>query len=183
MALFERIFQYLDMQSEVTDQKNPVVVVQPYGKVEFRDVSFHYRKGYPVLQDVSFTASPGEMIALVGPSGGGKTTLTYLLPRFYDPASGGILLDGTDLRKLSMESLRRQIGVVTQDSFVYHDSVRQNLLYANPLATEEEMQSACKDAQFYETVKAMPWGFETIVGENGYRLSGGERQRVSLIHI
>ena len=183
MALFERIFQYLDMNSEITDHENPTIKENTQGKVEFRQVSFHYRSRYPVLADISFVANPGEMVALVGPSGAGKTTLTYLLPRFYDPTSGAILLDGTDIRDLAMESLRKQIGVVTQDSFIYHDSVRQNLLYANPLATDEEVESACKDAQFYDTVNAMPWGLDTIVGENGYRLSGGERQRLSIARV
>ncbi len=183
MALFERIFQYMDMRSEVTDQQNATVIKQSQGEVEFREVSFHYRQDYPVLQNISFRANPGEMIALVGPSGAGKTTLTYLLPRFYDPASGFILLDGIDLRHISLSSLRKQIGIVTQDSFVYHASVRQNLLYANPSATEEDMRSACEDAQFYESVRAMPWGFETIVGENGYRLSGGERQRLAIARV
>ena len=183
MALFERIFQYLDINSEITDCTDATVIGTTQGKVEFRDVSFYYRSGYPVLENVSFVANPGGMVALVGPSGTGKTTLTYLLPRFYDPTAGAILLDGIDLKELEMMSLRKQIGVVTQDSFVYHDSVRQNLLYANPLATEDEIISACKDAQFYETVAAMPWGLETIVGENGYRLSGGERQRLAIARV
>jgi ATP-binding cassette subfamily B protein len=183
MALFERIFQYLDLDSEITDSESAVVLRKIQGRIEFRSVSFYYRPGYPILDDVSFTANAGEMVALVGPSGAGKTTLTYLLPRFYDPTTGALFLDGKDLRDLALESLRKQIGVVTQDSFVYHDSVLQNLLYANPLATDEEIESACKDAQFYETVNAMPRGFETIVGENGYRLSGGERQRLAIARV
>lgn len=183
MALFERIFQYLDMDSAIVDRENPAAVEKARGKVEFRNVSFHYRPGYPVLKNVSFAANPGEMVALVGPSGAGKTTLTYLLPRFYDPISGSILFDGIDIRDVAMKSLRKQIGVVTQDSFVYHDSVRQNLLYANPLATDKEIERACKDAQFYDTVSAMPWGFDTVVGENGYRLSGGERQRLAIARV
>jgi ATP-binding cassette subfamily B protein len=122
-------------------------------------------------------------VALVGPSGAGKTTIINLMPRFYDPTSGRILLDGQDIRYITLPSLREQIGIVTQDTFVYHDSVRYNLLYARPDASEEEMEQACRDAQLYDAIMNMPWGFDTIVGERGYRLSGGERQRLAIARV
>ena len=183
LALFDRIFQYLDITPEIADTPNADVLPTVKGRVEFQDVSFHYREGHPVLEDVSFTVEPGQTVALVGPSGAGKTTITYLVPRFYDPTSGRILLDGLDIRYLTLPSLREQIGIVTQDTFVYHDTVRHNLLCARPDASEEEMEQACRDAQLYDTIMNMPWGFDTIVGERGYRLSGGERQRLAIARV
>jgi ATP-binding cassette subfamily B protein len=153
------------------------------GRVEFKDVSFHYLDGHPVLKDVSFIVEPGQTVALVGPSGAGKTTITYLVPRFYDPIFGSVLLDDHDVSKITLSSLREQIGMVTQDTFVYHESVRQNLLYARPDAVDEELEQACRDAQLYDTIMNMPWGFDTIVGERGYRLSGGERQRLAIARV
>ncbi|MBI2856661.1 MAG: ABC transporter ATP-binding protein [Chloroflexi bacterium] len=183
LALFERIFQYLDMEPEIADAPDAYPLPRTRGHVEFQKVSFHYREGHTVLEDVSFTVEPGRMVALVGPSGAGKTTITYLLPRFYDPTHGRILLDGHDIRGVTLESLRKQIGVVTQDTFVYHDSVKQNLLYARPDATQQDLEQACRDAQLYDAIMAMPWGFDTIVGERGYRLSGGERQRLAIARV
>lgn len=183
LALFDRIFQYLDMDTEIADAPNAGVLPRVKGRVEFQDVSFHYREGRPVLQDISFMVEPGQTVALVGPSGAGKTTITYLVPRFYDPTSGRILLDGQDIRYITLPSLREQIGMVTQDTFVYHDSVRHNLLYARPDADDEELERACRDAQLYETIVNMPWGFDTVVGERGYRLSGGERQRLAIARV
>ena len=183
LALFDRIFEYLDMTPEIADAPNAGVLPPVKGRVEFQDVSFHYREGRPVLQDVSFVVEPGQTVALVGPSGAGKTTITYLVPRFYDPTSGRVLLDGQDVRNITLPSLREQIGMVTQDTFVYHESVRHNLLYARPDASDEELERACRDAQFYDTIMNMPWGFDTIVGERGYRLSGGERQRLAIARV
>jgi ATP-binding cassette subfamily B protein len=183
LALFDRIFQYLDIAPEIADAPNAGVLSRVNGRVEFQDVSFHYREGHPVLKDISFTVEPGQTVALVGPSGAGKTTITYLVPRFYDPTSGRILLDGQDIRYVTLPSLREQIGIVTQDTFVYHDSVKYNLLYARPDAREEELEQACRDAQLYDAIMNMPWGFDTIVGERGYRLSGGERQRLAIARV
>ncbi|MDA0989015.1 MAG: ABC transporter ATP-binding protein [Chloroflexi bacterium] len=183
LALFDRIFQYLDMDTEIVDAPNAGVLPCVKGRVEFQDVTFHYREGRPVLEDISFIVEPGQTVALVGPSGAGKTTITYLVPRFYDPTSGRILLDGQDIRYVTLPSLREQIGMVTQDTFVYHDSVRHNLLYARPDADDEELERACRDAQLYETIMKMPWGFDTVVGERGYRLSGGERQRLAIARV
>ena len=183
LALFERIFQYLDMSPEIEDSPEALPLPRVRGRVEFQDVSFHYREGHPVLEEVSFTMEPGQTFALVGPSGAGKTTLTYLLPRFYDPIAGRILIDGQDIRYTTLDSLRRQVGVVTQDTFVYHDTMSHNLLYARPDATQEEIERACRDAQLYDAIENMPWGYETIVGERGYRLSGGERQRLAIARV
>lgn len=183
LALFDRIFQYLDIAPEIADAPNAGVLPTMGGRVQFQDVSFHYREGHPVLENVSFTVESGQTVALVGPSGAGKSTITYLVPRFYDPTFGRVLLDGQDVKYITLPSLREQIGIVTQDTFVYHDTVRHNLLYARPDASEEEMEQACRDAQLYDTIASMPWGFDTIVGERGYRLSGGERQRLAIARV
>ena len=183
VALFERIFQYLDMSPEIDDSPDAHPLPRVRGRVEFQSVSFYYREGHTVLKDVSFTMEPGQTFALVGPSGAGKTTLTYLLPRFYDPTAGRILIDGQDISHTTLASLRRQVGVVTQDTFVYHDTMGHNLLYARPDATQEEIEKACRDAQLKDAIENMPWGLDTIVGERGYRLSGGERQRLAIARV
>ena len=183
MALFERIFQYMDTKSEITDASDAYVLNEIRGEVSFQNVSFDYGNGNNVLNEVSFNTGKGKMTAIVGHSGAGKTTLTYMMPRFYDPISGRILIDGYDIRNVTMGSLRKQIGIVTQDTFVYHDSIRQNLMYANASAGSADLEEACRSAQLYKTIMDMPNGFDTVVGENGYRLSGGERQRLSIARI
>jgi ATP-binding cassette subfamily B protein len=134
----------------------------------------------PALTDVSFTIEPGQLVALVGHSGAGKTTTTYLIPRFYDPTAGRITLDGHDLRDLTLDSLGAQFGIVTQESFLFHDTLRANLLYAKPDATETELVAACRAANIHDLITSLPQGYETVVGERGFRLSGGEKQRVSI---
>jgi ATP-binding cassette subfamily B protein len=135
------------------------------------------------LKDVSFEIQPGQLAALVGPSGAGKTTITYLLPRLYDPTEGIIKLDGHDLRDVSLESLAEQIGMVTQESYLFHDTVRANLLYAKPDATQAEMEAAAKAANIHDMIAGLPNGYDTVVGERGYRLSGGEKQRLSIARV
>lgn len=135
------------------------------------------------LEDITFQVNPGELVALVGPSGAGKTTLTYLIPRLYDPNEGRITIDGIDLRELTLESLSNQIGMVTQETYLFHDSIRTNLLYARLDATQEELVQAAKAANIHHFVSALPDGYDTIVGERGYRLSGGEKQRIALARV
>ena len=135
------------------------------------------------LRDVSFVIEPGQLVALVGPSGAGKTSLTYLLPRLYDPTEGHLLLDGHDLRDLTLDSLTAQIGTVTQEAFLFHDTVRANLLYARPRADQAELEAACRQANIHDFIAGLPAGYDTIVGERGYRLSGGEKQRVALARV
>lgn len=135
------------------------------------------------IADLSFEIKPGELAALVGPSGAGKTTITYLLPRLYDPTSGRICLDGHDLREVSQKSLAQAIGMVTQETYLFHDTVRANLLYAKPEATQDEIEAACRAANIHEFIASLPNGYETVVGERGYRLSGGEKQRVAIARV
>nr|HMN61602.1 ATP-binding cassette domain-containing protein [Anaerolinea sp.] len=135
------------------------------------------------LEDISFEVKPGQLAALVGPSGAGKTTLTYLIPRLYDPTSGRILMDGHDLRDVTNESLASQIGMVTQETYLFHDTIRTNLIYARLDATQAEIEQATKAANIHDFIMDLPNGYETIVGERGYRLSGGEKQRIALARV
>jgi ATP-binding cassette, subfamily B, bacterial MsbA len=147
--------------------------------IRFEGVTFRY-DDEAVLRDVSFEVAAGERIALVGPSGAGKTTLVNLLPRFYDVTSGRILLNGADLRDYTLRSLRRQIGLVTQETFLFNDSIAANIAYGSPDATRERIEEAARQAQAHEFVTALPQGYETVVGERGVRLSGGQRQRLAI---
>lgn len=183
LALFHRIFEYLDIVPEIADQPSARPITDARGKIEFRDVSFNYVADVPVLKGVSFSAEPGQLVALVGPSGAGKTTITYLIPRFYDASEGAVELDGQDIRDLTMESLREHIGIVTQETYLFNATLRENLRYARLDATDEELVEACRLAQLSDVLSRMPDGLDTEVGERGYRLSGGEKQRVAIARV
>jgi len=181
LALFQRIFHYLDLPADVADRDGARVLPSARGTITFDGVTFTYPGVVrPALRDLSFQVEPGQLVALVGPSGAGKTTATYLVARFYDPDSGGVRLDGVDVRELTLESLSRQIGVVFQDTFLFHASVRDNLLYARPEAAQAEVDAAARAAHVHEFIESLPAGYDTIVGERGHRLSGGEKQRLAI---
>lgn len=182
-ALFERIFEYLDVESEITDPPDGARLPRLNGCIQFDNVSFEYVPGRPALKDLSFTIEPGQLAALVGPTGAGKTTVTYLLPRLYDPTTGSIRLEGHDLRAVSLDSLRSQMGVVTQETFLFNTTIRENLMYGRSDATDDELAEACKAAQLQEFIADLPDGYETVVGERGYRLSGGEKQRLAIARV
>src|ERR1700737_3285659 len=184
LALFQRIFEYMDLPVVIDQKPDGVHLDQARGQVEFDQVTFRYGTGdRPALTDISFKIEPGQLAALVGPTGAGKTTITNLLPRFYDPQLGAVRLDGYDVRDLTLESLGRQVGMVFQDTFLFHASIRDNLLYAKPDATESEMVAAAKAAYIHDFIASLPEGYDTVVGERGHRLSGGEKQRVAIARV
>jgi ATP-binding cassette, subfamily B, bacterial len=222
LALFDRIFEYLELDPEIVDAPDAVdLAAQPVaGRIRFRDVSFTYPTpppreapdeqpatepalaGEPApavepvlaealaadplpfgLRDIDFEAQPGDLVALVGPSGSGKTTTTYLVPRLYDVESGAVEIDGTDVRKLTLVSLGRVIGFVTQETYLFHDTVRANILYAKPEASQAELEGAARAAAIHDRVMDLPQGYDTIVGERGYKLSGGEKQRIAIARV
>jgi ATP-binding cassette, subfamily B, bacterial len=184
LALFQRIFEYMDLPVEIDEKTTAVQLGQARGQVQFDQVTFRYGTSErAALKDVSFTIEPGQLAALVGPTGAGKSTVTNLLPRFYDPQFGAVRLDGHDVRDLSLESLGQQIGMVFQDTFLFHASIRDNLLYARPDATELEMVAAARAAYIHDFIQSLPEGYDTVVGERGHRLSGGEKQRVAIARV
>ena len=183
LALFHRLFEYMDLVPEIQDAPAAQQLAQASGRLTFEDVSFAYRADIPALRGVSFAIEPGQLAALVGPSGAGKTTITYLVPRFYDPSAGRVLVDGRDVRQLAQQSLRQHIGVVTQETFLFHASLRDNLLYARDTASPAEMEAACRAANIHDFISSLPEGYDTVVGERGYRLSGGEKQRVAIARV
>lgn len=203
LVSFDRVFEVLDLQPLVLESERAQQLLDGQLSVSFDHVDFTYPKASevslaslesiarpdsaggeePVLRDISFEVAPGTLTALVGPSGAGKTTITALLARLYDPKGGSIRIGGKDIKDVSFESLRDALGVVTQDSHLFHDTIGANLLYARPDATAEQVRQACLDAQIWNMVSSLPDGLDTIVGDRGYRLSGGEKQRIALARL
>ena len=202
LVSFERVFEILDLAPSITDRPGAVDLPVGSRSVEFRDVHFAYPSSdeislasledvavpghtpaHPVLHGVSFRAEPGHLVALVGPSGAGKTTISQLLPRIYDPNAGAVLIGGHDIRDVTAQSVRDAIGVVAQDAHLFHDTIRANLAYARPGATEAEMIAALQAAHIADLVQGLPEGLDTLVGDRGHRLSGGERQRLAIARL
>ena len=203
LVSFDRVFEILDVRHPIADAPDAVELVDPRGSVAFEDVAFAYptareasvasldswvdvmdqREGDQVLDGVSFTAEPGQTVALVGPSGAGKSTILSLVSRLYDVTDGAVRVDGHDVRELSLASLAAAIGVVSQDPHLFHDTVRANLRFARPTATDGEIVAACRAAQIHDVIAALPDGYDTVVGERGYRLSGGEKQRLAIARV
>ena len=214
LVSFERVFEVVDINQDITQAPDAVVLMAMRGAVAFEDVTFDYAAGNYVglqsvkrvsmwrptekvdedgerqvasrrtaLESVSFQVAPGELVALVGPSGAGKTTVTYLVPRLYDATSGVVRVDGYDVRDIDFDSLAGHIGVVTQESYLFHDSIAANLRYAKPDATQQELEAAARAANIHDYIASLPRGYETRVGERGFRLSGGEKQRVAIARV
>jgi ATP-binding cassette subfamily B protein len=213
LVSFERVFEVLDLPRDVAEPDPAVHLADVAGRVTFEGVAFDYRAAMPVglehverfswrtphedagvpmvpvggrgkaIDHLDFDVEPGTLVALVGPSGAGKTTVTYLIPRLYDVTAGRVLIDGHDVRTLALETIARSIGVVTQENYLFHDTIAANLRYARPAATQEQVEAAAGAANIHEFISGLPEGYETVVGERGYRLSGGEKQRVAIARV
>jgi len=202
LVSFDRVFEILDLKPMVAETRNATLIPPGPAKVEFSHVDFRYPSASEVslaslesvailshspenqvLYDVSFVVEPGTTTALVGPSGAGKTTITQLVPRFYDTTVGNISINGVDVRDASFDSMRRTIGIVLQEAHMFHDTIRANLSYAKPDASDEELKSALRDAQIWPLIESLPQGLDTVIGERGYRLSGGEKQRLAIARV
>jgi ATP-binding cassette subfamily B protein len=202
LVSFDRVFEVLDLPSTVVEREDAAALPGNAARLGFDHVAFTYpradevslaslesiarvesRDNVPVLHDISFTAERGQMIALVGPSGAGKTTITHLVARLYDVNGGVVRVDGQDVRDVTLQSLEDAVGYVTQDAHMFHDTIRENLKYADRDATDEQIWAALTDAQIANLVRSLPDGLETVVGDRGYRLSGGERQRLAIARL
>ena len=183
MAMFTRIFEYLDMDVEIKSKRDAVKLREASGEVEFKNVSFSYDPERQILKDISFRLEHGNSIAIVGPSGSGKSTIINLIPRLYDVDQGQVLFDGVDVRDMDLGSLRSHIGIVSQETYLFNASIKENLLYAKPTASMDELIEACKKANIYDFIEAQEDGFETVVGNRGLKLSGGEKQRISIARV
>ncbi|AOT57698.1 putative ABC transporter ATP-binding protein [Streptomyces rubrolavendulae] len=183
LALFQRIFEYLDLPVDITESERPVRLEKARGEVRFEGVGFHYDRddtARPALEGIDIAVPAGSRLAVVGATGSGKSTLSYLVPRLYDVTSGRVTLDGVDVRDLDFDSLARAVGVVSQETYLFHASVADNLRFARPDATDAEIEAAAKAAQIHDHIASLPDGYDTLVGERGYRFSGGEKQRLAI---
>ncbi|MFF2847964.1 ABC transporter ATP-binding protein [Streptomyces sp. NPDC058001] len=181
LALFQRIFEYLDLPIDITEPENPVHLDTVKGEVAFQNVEFRYdNKSGPILDGIDTTVPAGGSLAVVGPTGAGKSTLSYLVPRLYDVTGGRVTLDGVDVRDLDFDTLARAVGVVSQETYLFHASVAENLRFAKPDATDEELVAAARAAQIHDHIASLPDGYDTVVGERGHRFSGGEKQRLAI---
>jgi ATP-binding cassette subfamily B protein len=178
LALFDRIFEYLDQPVDIAEGTREID--RPRGDVAFDDVWFRYEQDAWTLEDVSFSVPAGTKTALVGETGSGKTTCAYLVARLYDATRGTVSIDGLDVRELTFPSLTAAVGVVSQETYLFHASVRENLRFAKPDATDEEVEDAARAGQIHDLIASLPEGYETVVGERGYRFSGGEKQRIAI---
>ena len=176
----ERMFNVIDLPGDIQNAPDAKAITIEKGEVEFRNVTFGYVQDKPILQNISFTAKPGEKIAILGATGTGKTSLMYLIPRFYDINSGEILIDGTDIRKFEVSSLRRQVGVVLQDVFLFSGTIGSNIAFGKNDATLAEVKAAAKSARIDDFIESLPDGYNTAVGERGITLSGGQKQRLTI---
>ncbi|WP_200805828.1 ABC transporter ATP-binding protein [Edaphobacillus lindanitolerans] len=184
VASMDRVYELMDEEYDITDKPGAVEMPEAAGKVEFRNVRFNYEPdGEPVLDNLSFTVNPGDTVAFVGMSGGGKSTIISLIPRFYDVTDGAVLIDGMDVRDVKVESLRRNIGIVLQDNLLFSDTVMSNILMGKPEATEEEVIAAAKAANAHDFIMGLPYGYDTEVGERGVKLSGGQKQRIAIARV
>jgi len=183
LAVFERIFDYLDMEEEPATTNAHAALEHVQGDVKFENVTFSYQDRSDALKNVSFSIEPGQVAAFVGPSGAGKTTITMLVPRFYQAQEGTITIDGRDITSIGLSDLRKHIGIVTQETYLFHDTIKNNLKYAKPDATDEEIEAATRAANIHEFIAALPEGYDSIVGERGHKLSGGERQRLAIARV
>ncbi|MGM0411489.1 MAG: ABC transporter ATP-binding protein, partial [Bacillota bacterium] len=182
-AAAERIFEVMDKKSEVKELPGAHEIKDVKGKVEYKDVNFSYDKKKKVLKDINLDVNAGDTVAIVGPTGAGKSTLIHLLPRFYDPDQGEILIDGENIKNLTLESLREEIGIVLQHTFFFAASVKENITYGRPEANIEDIKKAAKIAQIHDFISSLPLGYETPIGERGVNLSGGQKQRLAMARV
>ncbi|HOA40356.1 MAG TPA: ABC transporter ATP-binding protein [Halanaerobiales bacterium] len=180
LASGERVVELLNVESDIVEVENPIELEDFSGEIEFKNVDFHYVENIPVLSDISFKIKKGEMAALVGPTGVGKTTIAHLIPRFYDPSAGAILINGVNIKDIKLHSLRKHISIVSQDVFLFNGTVKENILFGRPEASEEEVIEAAKAANAHQFIMELEKGYETQVGERGVKLSGGQKQRISI---
>jgi ATP-binding cassette subfamily B protein len=185
LAYFERIFDYLDLVPDITEAEHPISLdkATTEGRVDYDSVEFSYDEGANTLNGITLNVEPGKLLALVGPSGAGKTTIGYLLPRLYDVTGGSVKIDGVDVREMSFDSLASIVGMVSQESYLFHANIRDNLKYGNREATDEQVIAAAQAAAIHDRIMSFPSGYDTMVGERGYRLSGGEKQRVAIARV